>query len=193
MLGAMMATRVNPEKRVDLPPRGGRNADPITDAAGSHPIETGIGAAVAGAATGIAAGAVAGPVGAAIGAAVGAVAGGYVGKDVGEIIDPTTEDNWLRDNFESRPYVRPGDTFEKYRPAYKHGAVAESLYGGTEFDSIESRAKEAWDKLGDTVDYPWPEARGAVKDSYDRTCQLRAQRAVPAEPLEVMEDEEVLL
>src|SRR5271156_1779829 len=117
----MMATQINSEKKVDLPPRGGRNADPITDEPGSHPIETGIGAAVAGAASGMAVGAVTGPVGAAIGAAVGAVAGGYAGKGVGEMIDPTTEDNWLHDNFHSRPYVRKGETFDTYHPAYRYG------------------------------------------------------------------------
>ena len=93
----------NTEKKVDLPPKGNRNPDPITHAPGSHPIETGIGAAAVGAAGGMAVGAFTGPVGAAIGAAVGAVAGGYAGKGVGEMIDPTTEDNWLRDNFEIAP------------------------------------------------------------------------------------------
>ena len=115
-----MATTLNPEKKIDLPPRGDRNADPITDAAGAHPIETGIGAAAAGAVSGLAVGAFAGPVAAAIGAAVGAVAGGYAGKGIGEMIDPTTEDNWLRDNFASRPYVDEGDHFEDFQPAYRY-------------------------------------------------------------------------
>ncbi len=106
-----MATKFNPEKKVDLPPTGNRNADPITDVPGSHPIETGVGAAAVGAAGGMAVGAVTGPVGAAIGAAVGAVAGGYAGKGVGEMIDPTTEDNWLRENFKSRPYAAQGRYF----------------------------------------------------------------------------------
>ena len=106
------------EKKVDLPPKGRRNADPVTDQPGSHPIETGVGAALAGAASGLAAGAVGGPIAAAVGTAAGAVAGGLAGKSVGEMIDPTTEDNWLRDNFALRPYVQKGETFETYHPAY---------------------------------------------------------------------------
>ena len=102
-----MSTKVSREKKVDLPPKGERNADPISDAPGSHPIETGIGAAVAGAASGMAAGAVGGPVAAAIGVAVGAVAGGYAGKGIGEMIDPTTDDHWLREHFSS-PVRRGG-------------------------------------------------------------------------------------
>ncbi len=139
-----MSANVNPQKKVDLPPKGRRNADPITDAPGSHPIETGIGAAALGAASGLAAGAVTGPVGAAIGAAVGAIAGGYAGKRVGEMIDPTTDDHWLRENFATRPYVRQGDTFEKYQPAYRYGAEAESRYGTDDFETIEGELESDW-------------------------------------------------
>jgi hypothetical protein len=177
-----MATNVSPEKKVDLPPTGNRNADPITNAPGSHPIETGIGAAVAGAASGMAVGAFTGPVWAAVGAAVGAVAGGYAGKGVGEMIDPTIEDNWLRENFGSRPYVDEGDNFEDYEPAYKYGGVAESKYGDAGFDSIEPDVQSEWDKLGDTADYPWTEARPAVKDGYDRTVELRKLRGQSSQP-----------
>jgi hypothetical protein len=175
---SLMATKINPEKKVDLPPTGRRNADPITDAPGSHPIETGIGAAVVGAASGMAVGAVTGPVGAAIGAAAGAVAGGYAGKGVGEMIDPTTEDNWLRDNFKSRPYVQKGDTFETYHPAYRYGAEAESKYGEDDFDVIEPDLQHGWNNQESAV-MPWNQARGAVKDSYERTIQIRRARDVP--------------
>jgi hypothetical protein len=164
------------QKKADLPPKGSRDPDPITNQPGSHPIETGIGAAVAGAASGVAAGAVAGPVGAAVGAAVGAVAGGLAGEGVGEIIDPTTEDNWLSDNFKSRPYAKEGDTFEKYHSAYRHGAAAESRNGDAKFETVESDVRSEWEKLGDTADYPWGEARGAVQDSYERSSLIRKQR-----------------
>src|SRR6187431_392812 len=75
-----------PAKSVDLPPRGGRNLDPITKAPGAHPVEVGLGAALGGAAAGVAAG----PVGAVLGAVAGGVAGGYGGRAVGEAIDPTS-------------------------------------------------------------------------------------------------------
>jgi hypothetical protein len=180
-----MADNVNREKKVDLPPKGRRNADPITNDPGAHPIETGVGAAAVGAASGIAAGAVGGPVGAAIGAAVGAVAGGLAGKGVGEMIDPTTEDMWLRDNFASRPYVRRGDTFEKYQPAYRYGAEAECRYGGGQFDRIEDELAREWHARSDKPVMPWKHAREAVKDSYERTSQIRRARDVP----EVCEDD----
>jgi Glycine zipper len=172
-------TANNPEKKVDLPPTGGRNADPITGASGSHPVETGLGAAAVGAASGMAVGAVTGPLGAAIGAAVGAVAGGYAGKAIGERIDPTTEDTWLRDNFESRPYVQRGDTFEKYQPAYRYGGAAESRYGCDEFETIEEELESDWHNSNEGPVMPWKHVRDAVKDSYERTAQIRRARDVP--------------
>src|SRR4051794_19941667 len=83
--------RKRPAKTVDVPPRGGRNLDPITKAPGAHPVEVGVGTALGGAAAGLAAGAAAGPVGAVLGAVVGGVAGGYGGKVVGEALDPTAK------------------------------------------------------------------------------------------------------
>jgi hypothetical protein len=175
------------EKKADLPPKGSRNPDPITDEPGVHPIETGIGAAVAGAASGLAVGAFAGPAAAAVGAAVGSVAGGYAGKGVGEMIDPTTDDNWLRDNFSSRPYIHPGDTFEKYLPAYRYGAEAELRHPDETFDRIEcdleSRGYDA-----ERAVMPWEYARGAVNDSFERTVQIRKERADAALGEPVLED-----
>ena len=128
-----------------------------------------------GPAGGLAVGAFTGPVGAAIGAAVGAVAGGYAGKSVGEMIDPTTEDNWLRENFSSRPYVEKGDTFDTFTPAYRYGALAESKYGDAGFDALDEELARDWEE-NNSDDLPWPRARDAVKDAYGRTVQLRKQR-----------------
>jgi len=171
-----MASKKDPEKTVDVPPQGSRNPDPITDQPGSHPVETGIGAAVGGAASGMAIGAVAGPVGAALGAAAGAVAGGLAGKGVGELIDPTTEDNWLRDNFSSRPYVRKGESFDDYESAYRYGGQAESQYRGKSFHDVERDLAGGWEKMKGKAALGWDRARDAVKDAYDRTIQLREER-----------------
>jgi hypothetical protein len=165
------------KKTVDLPPKGDRNPDPITDAAGAHPIEVGAGAALGGAAAGLAAGAAAGPVGAVIGAVVGGVAGGYGGKAVGELIDPTTDDPWLRESFQDKKYVRTGDTFDTYAPAYRYGGAAEARHGGRPFDEAEADLRSEWEKDPAAAALPWDHARLAVRDSYDRTCQIRRQRA----------------
>jgi hypothetical protein len=186
-----MTSNSNPEKKVDLPPKGRRNADPISNAPGAHPIETGIGAAVVGAVAGAGAGLAAGPVGTALGAAIGAVAGGYAGKSVGEYIDPTTEDRWLRDNFTSRPYVEPGVPFEEYEPAYRYGGEAECRHGGCGFDQIEGELEQDWNSRMDERSMRWNRARDAVKDGYDRTVQIRRARdaaAVTEDDVDALED-----
>ena len=175
------------EKKIDLPPTGSRNPDPITDAPGAHPIETGIGAAVAGAASGVALGAVAGPIAAAVGAAAGAVAGGYAGKGIGELIDPTTEDNWLRENFQSRPYVEAGDTFEDFSPAFRYGALAEAKYGDAGIDLMDEQLQRDWEASKES-EMPWTKAKEAVQDAYDRTVQIRKDRAHSGPSESVLED-----
>jgi hypothetical protein len=91
------------------------------------------------------------------------------------MIDPTTEDNWLRENFESRPYAEKGDTFDTFTPAYRYGARAESLYGDADFDAMDEDLERDWE-VNDVDELPWTRARGAVKDAYDRTVQLRRER-----------------
>ena len=176
------------QKKADLPPKGSRNPDPITDAPGAHPIETGVGAAVAGAASGLAVGAVAGPVAAAVGAAVGAVAGGYAGKGVGEMIDPTTEDNWLRDHFDSFTYPDEHETFETYEPAYRYGGRVEAKYGDAGWDAIMDDVERDWAESEGYPGMKWPKAREAVKDSYERTVQIRKDRTGADLPEPVLED-----
>ena len=96
------------------------NPDPITGARGSHPIGTGLGAAGVGAAA-AAIGMAAGPVGAAIGAAVGALTGGLLGKGAAEMVNPTIEDAYWRECYQSEPYYQPDYDYEDYGPAYRTG------------------------------------------------------------------------
>ena len=119
--------------------------------------------------------AVAGPVAAAVGVAVGAVAGGYAGKGIGEMIDPTTEDTWLRDHFKSRPYVAKGDKYEDFHPAYRYGALAEAKYGDAGIDLMDQQLQSDWEASKENT-MPWTKAKGAVKDAYDRTVQIRRER-----------------
>jgi uncharacterized protein (TIGR02271 family) len=171
------STKTAKEKTVDLPPKGPRNTDPLSGAAGAHPIETGVGAAVGGAAAGLAVGAVGGPVGAVIGAAVGgAVAGGLAGKGVGELIDPTTEDAWLREYFGTRTDHRTGDTHERYREAYRYGLSCYDRYRDRKFEEVEPDLRAGWDRARGTSTMSWHEAREAVKDAFERTIQLREEQ-----------------
>lgn len=162
-------TKKDPEKTVDLPPTGPRNADPVTDTPGSHPIETGVGAVLGGAASGLAVGTLtAGPLGAVAGAIVGgAVAGGYAGKGVGELIDPTTEDNWIREYF-GRSNTQPTeDQLAAQRRAYRYGQAAQARYPGKMFAEVETPLRKGWEDSGETA--AWADVKDAVRGGFDRT------------------------
>jgi len=81
---------------------GDPHVDPLSGAPGAHPVGAGMGAIAGGAAVGAAAGAIVGPVGTFVGLAVGAVIGGLAGKGVAEMIDPTAEEVYWRNNPASR-------------------------------------------------------------------------------------------
>ncbi len=166
---------IPPEKSVDLPPFGPRNPDPLTDQPGSHPIETGIGAALAGAASGLAVGSVAGPVGTVIGTVVGAIAGGLAGKGVGELIDPTTEDNWIREASAKRTGDPTDENWESLaRQAYRFGWRSESRYAGLTFSQIEQTLRADWE--AEYPNRPWIENRAAVSDGFQRGRALNGTK-----------------
>lgn len=143
------------------------NRDPITGAAGAHPLGVGVGAAGGGVA-GAAIGSIAGPVGGAIGAAVGAVAGGLAGKAVAEQVDPTVELTYWRTAYVSRPYVERGASFDNYEPAYRYGYMYKVDDGVTDFDAVEPRLATEWEKNRGKSTLSWDSAKAAVRDAWNR-------------------------
>ncbi|MEP7328483.1 MAG: hypothetical protein ABI777_04670 [Betaproteobacteria bacterium] len=144
------------------------NRDPITGAPGAHPVGTGLGAAAGGLATGAAVGAVAGPVGAAAGALVGAVIGGLAGKGVAEMIDPTAEEAYWRENYATRPYVESGARFDDYGPAYRYGVDSYGRLNGGTFDDAQPRLMRDWENAKGTSRLTWDKAKYATRDSWQR-------------------------
>jgi uncharacterized protein (TIGR02271 family) len=103
-----------------------------------------------------------------VGAVAGGVAGGLVGKHVAETINPTVEDAYWKDNYQSRPYVEQGASYEQYRPAYRYGWEAQSQHAGKHFDQVESDLKSGWDKARDKSKLSWDKAKSVVRDAWDR-------------------------
>ena len=156
------------------------NRDPITGAPGAHPVGTGLGAAAGGIAAGAVAGSVVGPLGTLAGAVVGAVAGGLAGKGVAEMIDPTAEEAYWRDNYSSRPYVTSGATFDDYGPAYRYGVDARSRSDGRTFDQAEPELMRDWDRAKGTSRLTWENAKHATRDSWQRISDT-VERATPGD------------
>lgn len=162
-----------------LNPNRDSNPDPITGAPGSHPVGTGVGAVAGGIAAGAAAGTVAGPVGTAIGAAVGAIAGGLAGHGVAELVDPTAEEAYWRENYSSRPYVA-GESYDDFGPAYRYGVSSYTKYPDRRFDDVESDLRRDWDTARGTSTLEWDRAKLAARDSWQRVSDS-VERAVPGD------------
>lgn len=144
------------------------NRDPLSGTAGAHPLGTGVGA-VGGGVAGAAVGAVVGgPVGAVVGAVVGGVAGGLAGKGTAEMVNPTVEDSYWRENFASRPYATQGLPYEQFAPAYKYGWEAQSRHAGKKFDDVASDLEHGWARAKGTSTLAWSRAKSATRDAWHR-------------------------
>lgn len=153
------------------------NRDPISGAPGAHPVGVGVGAA-AGGATGAAIGMAGGPIGVAVGAAIGAVAGGLAGKGVAEAIDPTAEEAYWNDRYQSEPYFEKDLTYDDYGPAYRTGYVGYSTYGvgGRDFDSAQADLQRDYEKERGASRLEWEKAKAASRAAWDRV-----ERALPGD------------
>ena len=127
------------------------NADPLTGEPGAHPVGVGVGS-VAG--------------GIAAGAAVGAIVGGLAGKGVAEGIDPTAEDAYWRENWQSRGYVAGGRGYDDYGPAY--GYAVRQYEPGRSFEDVESDLADGWMGARGRSSLGWGEASPAARDAWDR-------------------------
>lgn len=120
------------------------NEDPITGVPGTYPVGTGVGAAI------------------------GAVAGGLTGKGVAEMIDPTAEEAYWRENYSRRSYVNSGASFDDYGPAYRYGVDSYGRYEGRAFEQVEADMMRNWDQTKGSSALPWDKARHAARDSWQR-------------------------
>lgn len=167
----MAAEKKDDKKTADLPPYGPRNPDPITDAPGSHPIETGVGAALGGAATGAALGVALGPPGVVLGTIAGAIAGGFAGKGVGELIDPTTEDNWIRDWLAGRDRTDLSD--DQATKAYRFGLREEANHPTETFDVAEPVLRAKWESQRASDEPVWSDVNGSARAGYEKMHAFR--------------------
>jgi hypothetical protein len=167
------------------------NPDPITGEPGAHLIGTGIGAAFGGVALGAGLGAAgstaaaAAALGAAAGPAgvvVGAVAGGLIGKEVAESADPTIEDKYWQENYQTRPYVDKGTPYDVYRPAYRYGWEARKQNAGKGFEEVEPGLQTGWETARDRSSLNWDKAKHAVRDAWDRITPGPSNTCKPSDP-----------
>jgi len=115
-----------------------------------------------------------------VGAAIGAVAGGLAGKGIAELVDPTAEDAYWRQNYSSRPYYDAAWSYDDYSPAYQHAYNNYDSYRGKSFDEVEPQLGRDWDSARGSSRLTWDRAKDATRDSWDRLSNA-VERAVPGD------------
>ncbi len=117
----------------------------------------------------------AGPIGAVVGAAIGGAIGGKLGEAVARDINPTAEEQYWSQTYNTRPYVSDGEAFETYRPAYRYGVDSFTRFNGRKFDEVEPELRSNWNTARGNSTLDWEDARLASRDAYDRLFTSAAE------------------
>jgi hypothetical protein len=120
------------------------NRDPISAAPGAHPVGTGLGAAAD------------------------AMVGGLAGKGIAEMIDPTAEEAYWRENYDTQPYYEVGYLYEDYHPAYRTGWEGRGRYEGRSFDEVERELEADYNRYRGSSRLDWDSNRIAARAAWDR-------------------------
>jgi hypothetical protein len=88
----------------------------------------------------------------------------------GATLDWTTEENYWRSNYHSRPYVGPNKDFDYWSPAYRYGYDSAHRFQGHRWDEVENDLRTNWDKYEHrgSIRAAWEQVKDAVRDGWDR-------------------------
>lgn len=88
--------------------------------------------------------------------------------DATAAIDPTVEDDYWRAHFAARPYVKAGQPYESFQPAYRRGWEARGKYGELNWEHAEPDLRRDWHQGEGRSGLSWEVARQAARDAWDR-------------------------
>jgi len=84
-------------------------------------------------------------------------------------INQEAESKYWREAHSTRKYVKNGQGFEEYEPAYRMGWECASKAGSEKtFDMAEPKMKSQWESSKDESGLTWDNAKMAVRDAWER-------------------------
>lgn len=107
------------------------------------------------------------PIGAPRDGLSGALGGNRAGHGLGEALNPTEEDRYWRAHYRTRPYTDSNADYDRYRPAFRFGWESRIRYFDRGWDDVESALAHQWERRHES-ELPWPRARGAARDAWER-------------------------
>ena len=82
--------------------------------------------------------------------------------------DWTTEDQYWRSNWSTRPYASADRSYDYYRPGYQYGYESANRYRGREWNDVESDLRSGWDRVENRGQSTWEHMKDAVRDAWNR-------------------------
>jgi len=83
-------------------------------------------------------------------------------------LDWTTEDEYWRNNYSSRPYVGSDRNYERWQPGYRYGYESAQRHQGKNWNDVESNLRSDWDRYEHRGNSTWEQMKDAVRDGWDR-------------------------
>ena len=83
-------------------------------------------------------------------------------------LDWTTEDEYWRNNYSSRPYVGSERNYERWQPGYRYGFESAQRHQGKNWNDVESNLRSDWDRYEHRGNSTWEQMKDAVRDGWDR-------------------------
>src|SRR2546427_137923 len=85
-----------------------------------------------------------------------------------EAVNPTVEDAYWRDAYQSEPYYVAGRSYEEYRPAYELGWNAAAARRDADFDAFDAEWERVWTTRRGASHLDWDQARPAARAAWAR-------------------------
>jgi hypothetical protein len=87
---------------------------------------------------------------------------------IGEMLDPTAEEAYWRENYQNEPYYQAGYAYDDYHPAYCTGWEGRARYEGRSFDEVERELEADYSRRRGSSRLGWDRNRAAARAAWDR-------------------------
>jgi hypothetical protein len=87
---------------------------------------------------------------------------------IAEMVNPSVEEAFWRENFLREPYYERGYTFDDYHPAYRTGWEGRLRYAGLTYEQCERDLQRDYQRNRGTSQLDWGRNRHAVRAAWER-------------------------
>jgi uncharacterized protein (TIGR02284 family) len=85
----------------------------------------------------------------------------------------TAHDAYWRSQYQARPYVEAGSTYDEFEPAYRFGWELATRYRGKSFADAEPSLQRDWEAGPHASRMNWVKAKKAIYDAWERATDIR--------------------